>query len=42
MIDDLAIAYDRISSVSAGDGLASMLDIDDAEAPHAETEVAVD
>ena len=42
MIYDLAVANDRISSVRADDRLMAMFDIDDAEAPHAEAEVAVD
>ena len=42
MIDDLSVADDRVASISAGDRLMSALDVDDAEAAHAETEVTID
>jgi hypothetical protein len=42
MIDDLAIANDRIASVGAGDRLMAAFDVDNAEAAHSESEVAVD
>jgi hypothetical protein len=41
MIDDLAVADDRISAVRARDRLLSVSDVDDAEATHPETEVAI-
>jgi hypothetical protein len=42
MIDDFAIADDRVAPVGAGDWLLPAFDVDDAEATHPETEVTVD
>src|SRR6185503_14897816 len=42
MIDDLAVADDRIAAVRAGNRLVTMFDVDDAETPHAEAEVVID
>ena len=42
VIDDLAVADDRIASVRAGDRLVAVLEVDDAEPAHAEAEIAVD
>ena len=41
MIDDFAIADDRIAAVRARDRLVPAGDVDDAQAAHAETEVTV-
>src|SRR5438067_1929619 len=42
MIDDLAVEDDRVAAVGAEHRLMPAFDVDDAEAAHAEAEVAVD
>ena len=42
MIDDLAVEDDRVAPVGAEDRLVAAFDVDDAEAAHAEAEIAVD
>ena len=42
VIDDLAVADDRIASVGTGDRLMAVLGVDNAEPAHAEPEIAVD
>jgi hypothetical protein len=41
MIDDLTVANDRIASVGAEDRLMAAGDVDNAEAPHPEAEIAL-
>ena len=42
MIDDLAVEDDRVALIGAEDRLVAAFDVDDAEAAHAEAEIALD